>query len=701
MDFDGKEFLLQAALDQTTSAVVITTPDLDSPGPQILHVNAAFTDITGYAREEVLGLTPRILQGGKTDRTVLDQLKATLREGIAVQQCTWNYRKDGTPYRVEWNITPVRLNGEEVDYFLSVQRDVTEQYRNQKALEGETLRLNALLEAAGDAIITADDQGVIHQFNPAAERMFGYKAESMVGEKLNRLMPEPHATQHDNYIAHYERTGDKHIIGRGLELEVVRSDGSRLPVLVNVTDTGLTEPRLFVGIIHDLTDRKQAEEERLHYQVNFDAATGLPNRRYTEMLLDSAIERGRRNGKEVALAILTLPGINRIAQGFGEQVTSDLLNQAAEGLAETLEALPAFVGTGERGQFLVVIEGLESLGEGLPALVRMCQGELSTGLSEGITGTRFEPKAGAALFPDNGDDASTLLNRAELALSLSLDTQRAAFHMADPKENERLRDQLILEADLNHALEREEFFLLYQPQFDLASGNIVGAEALLRWQHPDRGVISPAEFIPLLEETGLIESVGEWLMRQALSQGMTWSGDEKPLRMAVNLSPRQFKTGRLVQEITNALATTGFPQHRLELEITESLLLENQTDIHDTLDSIQQMGIELALDDFGTGYSALSYLQSFPLHTLKIDRAFVGRIGESKQSEELLRGIVGLGQALNMDVVAEGIETEAHRLFLAGLGCPRGQGFGLARPLSAAAFADLLMADAVPAKPHG
>ena len=690
MDFSDKQPLLEAAVEQALNPILITTAELDPPGPHIVYANSAFAHVTGYSVEEVIGATPRILQGPATSRDMLDRLKAALRADQPFQGHTWNYRKDGTPYRVEWLITPVSIGNGGADYFVSVQRDITALYRTQAQLHEETRRLNALLEAAGDAIITADDQGIIHQFNPAAEQMFGLSAEAIIGTRLNQLMPEPHASQHDDYIARYERTGDPHIIGMGREVEAVHADGSQFPVALNVTDTGLTDPRLFVGILHDLTRRKQAEQERLHYHANFDTVTGLPTRRYTLTLLADAIRRSQRGERPVAVVALTLPQVTRISQGFGEEMADHLFQKAVNSLRDALANHPHFIGIGERGRFLVVLEGLEEKGLRLSVFMQELLARMGAELAEESPDLRLDPRAGAALYPDDGADEETLVAQAEAALSRSLDSDGPAFHLADPAENERLRDQLALEADLHHALERAELFLVYQPQFDLASGAIVGSEALLRWQHPERGVISPAQFIPMLEETGLIDPVGEWLLREALGQAMAWSEGDLPLPMAVNLSPRQFQSGRLLEQITDALAETGFPEQRLELEITESLLLASEDNIHQILATLQGMGIELALDDFGTGYSALSYLQAFPLTTLKIDRAFVAASSDSKQSEELLRGIVGLGRGLSMDVVAEGIETEAQRTFLRDLGCPRAQGFGLARPMTGPAFAELL-----------
>ncbi|MFW6349245.1 MAG: putative bifunctional diguanylate cyclase/phosphodiesterase, partial [Thiohalospira sp.] len=281
----------------------------------------------------------------------------------------------------------------------------------------------------------------------------------------------------------------------------------------------------------------------------------------------------------------------------------------------------------------------------------------------------------------DGTSPADLLRQTEIALARVSDSADIPYAFADPATDRALRHRLDLETELHRAVSDDEFFLDYQPQFRLSDGRMTGVEALLRWHHPERGVVSPAEFIPLLEDTGLILEVGRWILDTAAAQAKAWNASGLPrLRMAVNLSPLQVRGGRLLADIMQTLARTRLPEEQLELEITESLLIEDLEGTRRILDILQGMGIRLALDDFGSGFSALSYLHAFPFHTLKVDRTFIQAIGQSDRSQGLLRSIIEMGQNLRMDVVAEGIETEAQAAYLRAHGCEIGQGFGLARP---------------------
>lgn len=569
------------------------------------------------------------------------------------------------------------------DRLLRTIRYARRHHDQEKQLQDRNQRMEALLNSAGDAIITADGAGTIRQFNPAAEAMFGYTAEEILGQNLRRLMPEPHSSQHDDYMAHYERTREKKVIGMGRELEAVRKDGSLFPIELNVTDTGLTDPRLFVGIVRDISERKQAEAERIHFYSNFEPKTGLPQRAYTLTLLEAMVERCRGNDTGAGVLVLELGNLQRIRNGYGAETADSLLQEATTRLSDGLAAHPHILGLNQTDQFLLGLECMDSPSQRLPALVQHLLEQMQQTFE--TDGRQFDlyPRLGVAVFPDEGEDPHTLLRSAEAALTQVAEQQDSAYSFSDPHNQARMREQLELESDLRSALDNGEFFLVYQPQYRLSTGKMIGAEALLRWRHPERGVISPAQFIPLLEETGLIEEVGEWLLGEALRQGRVWHqagwGD---LHMAVNLSPRQIKSRQLLKQITTALERTGFPEDQLELEITESLLLENDSATQRTMQILQGMGIEVALDDFGTGYSALTYLHTFPLQTLKIDRAFVWTIGQSRQGEALLRGIVELGKALSMNIVAEGIENADHQTFLQQHSDLRGQGFGLGKPMS-------------------
>lgn len=553
-------------------------------------------------------------------------------------------------------------------------------------------RLDAILRTAGDAIISADDHGIIHHFNPAAERIFGYSAEEAVGQNLNILMPEPHSSRHDDYIRDYERSGEPKVIGIGRELEALRRDGSRFPIELNVTDTGLREPRLFIGIVRDITERKQREEERLHYYANYDTLTGLPNREHSLELFSTVVEQARAHEETAVLLIIRLRQFRHIAPGYGHKVADTILRQVANRLRERFNDRAAVIGRLQGSRFAVALNCFEEEEGDIPTLANELVNTLSVPYEAEGHEFRLHPKVGVAVYPGDADTVDELFSQAEAALTRIEESAHIPVAFANDTTDTSLRRQLSLDSDLHEALARDEFFLDYQPQYSLrGEGCLVGVEALLRWRHPELGIISPGEFIPLLESSGLIIDVGQWILDEAFGQARAWEKQGlPPIQMAVNLSSLQLERGGLVSEVVEAMARHDLDAERVELELTESLLISNPRHTRRQLQTLQGMGFRLAMDDFGTGYSALSYLHSFPLHTLKIDRSFIHAIGSSRQSEALLRSIVDLGRNLDMQVVAEGIETPLQLSFLRQIGCNLIQGFGLARPQSPEGVAALL-----------
>ena len=683
--------LLEAAIAQAGEAVMITTAELEQPGPRIVYVNEAFTRITGYPADECIGRTPRMLQGAETDRDLLDRLKVELREHGWFEGETWNYRKDGGRYRVRWTIAPVSGPTGGARYFVSVQRDVTELHTLREHARQETQRLDAILQSVAEAILTMDDRGHIQSVNPACEDLFRCRAEQLVGTPVATLIPDAPETPSAWCTPRKRGAGTSLASAGGCETEAVRADGTRFPVAITITDTGLDDAGRFVGALHDLTERRRIEQERLHYHANFNARTGLPNRKYTLQLLDAAIHRAARLGQHVAVVVVEIRNFGSITQGLGEEAGNQLLDAMSHALRKQLADQSHFLGVGARGRMIVVLERLARAEHNLMPLLQ----EVLTGIERDLSAHAGRTPmaticAGTALYPSDSRDADGLLGQAEAALGHALASGASTIKSADAEANARLREQLSLQADLRDAVARGELYLAYQPQAELTSGRILGAEALLRWEHPDRGTISPGVFIPMLEDSGLIDSVGRWVLAEAAQQAHAWLDRGHALRVAINLSPRQVHASSLVDPVAQILRETRLPPHLLELEITESLLLDLQPATQSVFEQLAEMGIQLALDDFGTGYSALAYLQALPLQTLKIDRTFVGGIGTSRKSEELVRGIVNLSGGLGLSTVAEGIETPTQQRFLQELGCKRGQGFGLGRPMRAEQLTCLL-----------
>lgn len=478
-------------------------------------------------------------------------------------------------------------------------------------------------------------------------------------------------------------------------LTAQNDQSSRLQALQGGARDFLSKPfdraELLVRIENMLALRR-AEEERLRFYSHYDNLTGLPNRDYCIRLLDDTL--ANRRDEPVAVLLLALQRFDRINQSLGHEAGDRFLCAFKDQMLRVLPNRQAIVGRIGGSRFLVALLGLDTTHPGdLADRLQQLLDDLQVPLR--VDDLEFRPSThiGAAIFPKDGNGARDLLTRAETALARARAQTDLAYAFADATTEARVREQIQLETELHRALEREEFFLVFQPQVALSNGHIVGVEALLRWRHPSRGVVPPDQFIPLLEETGLIIPAGEWILDRACAQARTWldalPGQER-LRIATNLSPRQFQSNNLVEQIENALSRYSIDPKQLELEVTESLLIEDFPGTHHLLTRLDDMGLRIALDDFGTGYSALTYLQAFPFHVMKVDRSFVSTVGGSTKSEALLKTIVQIGKSLELEVIAEGIETKAQLDFLRAHGCDFGQGFGLARPLPPAEVEPLL-----------
>jgi diguanylate cyclase (GGDEF)-like protein len=452
--------------------------------------------------------------------------------------------------------------------------------------------------------------------------------------------------------------------------------------------------------IENMLSLTLAEQERLRFYADFDLLTGLPNRHHTLRRIDDLLTTQEQSSQPVAILLITLQQFKRINQSFGHKVGDQLLCLQTSRLKTLLTATQSILGRVEGARFLIACSGLTSQDPKLTELVQYLIDGLQKPTVLNDIDIRPLIRIGIAVYPEDAKNTVDLLARAEIALANAAESTDVSYAFCDPDTNERVREQLELESELHRALEREEFFLVYQPQIKLETGEIQGVEALLRWQHPVRGIVSPAQFIPILEETGLIVPVGTWLLNAALQQLQQWQHCGLQLRMAINLSPRQFKSNDLLHQIRMAIEKITVPPGCVELEVTESLLVEDFPGTHQLLRTLdEELHIRIALDDFGTGYSALTYLHAFPFHALKIDRSFIAEIGCSQRSEALLCGIVQLAKSLNLEVVAEGIETYEQQQYLIQLGCDIGQGFGFARPQRPEELIDLLHAGYVQITP--
>ena len=472
-----------------------------------------------------------------------------------------------------------------------------------------------------------------------------------------------------------------------LRARLIRADGDR--------------PARIAGTFQDITERREAED-RVRFLAHFDEVTQLPNRILLMDRLRMALMAARRNRRKVATLFLDLDRFKRINDTLGHSVGDQLLASVARRLQHSVrETDTVSRQTAESDTATLVARfGGDEFVLVLPEFVRDVD---AARVAKRILDSLLEPvhleghevlvsgSIGISLFPDDGDDVETLLRNADTAMYHAKESGRGRYQFYTESMNAVAFQRLSMENSLRKALDRSEFELHYQPQVDVATGRIVGAEALIRWKHPDLGLIPPNEFIPVAEETGLIIPIGDWVLRSASRQAQAWEGAGRgPLRIAVNVSGHQFWQKNFILTVADALAEVGLPARALEIEITESVLMRQCEETVATLDELKTMGIKIAIDDFGTGYSSLAYLRRFPVDTLKVDRCFIRGIAENPDDEAMAGAIVAMAKSLKLEVVAEGVETIEQLEVLRRLGYPLAQGYLLGKPVPATVFESLL-----------
>jgi diguanylate cyclase (GGDEF)-like protein/PAS domain S-box-containing protein len=456
----------------------------------------------------------------------------------------------------------------------------------------------------------------------------------------------------------------------------VKADGSLIDVAIysrQLVHDG--RPAMLLALM-DITERKQAEA-RLAFMAQHDSLTGLPNRAMLRQHLDDRLAYTRRSGQKIAVLCVDLDGFKAVNDALGHEVGDRLLKGVAKRLRSSLRDGDFLARLGA-DEFVVIHQDITRPEDAGQLAKRLSQAISEPYLIDGHT-VVVSASAGIAIAPGDGDDAEKLLKNADLALSRPKADARGTFSFFESAMDAKAQARRKLEVDLRAAIEDCVLRPHYQPLVDLHSGRITGFEALIRWQHPERGMIPPSEFIPVAEETGLITALGGTILRRACNEAAQWPGD---VRVAVNLSPLQFRTGNLLSVVMEALKQSGLPAKRLELEITETLLMERSEHILATLHALRMLGVRMSMDDFGTGYSSLSYLRSFPFDKIKIDQSFVRGLAGNQDAQAIVRAIVNLGRGLGVTVTAEGIETEDELGCLRNEGCHEGQGylFSRARP---------------------
>ncbi|MGZ4998278.1 MAG: putative bifunctional diguanylate cyclase/phosphodiesterase, partial [Methylobacter sp.] len=445
----------------------------------------------------------------------------------------------------------------------------------------------------------------------------------------------------------------------------------------------------YVGTHIDITERKAAEEQ-IKQLAFYDPLTQLPNRRLLQERLKHGIDVERRDGKQLALLMLDLDRFKSVNDSMGHLAGDELLQQAAKRITNRLRDVDMVARLGG-DEFIVLLEDIahpEDAARVAEDIIADLSKPFCVDQGEDI---QISVSIGISLYPQHGGNPELLMDHADTALYQAKDAGRSCFAYFSEDLTIAARERIALESRLRRAIEQQDLRVFYQPQVDIASGRIVGAEALVRWQDPAEGLIPPSRFIPIAEETGLILAIGEWVLRETCRQGRQWlDAGLPPLNLAVNVSPHQFRRSDICDLVARVLNDTGFPANQLELEITESGLMENQSNATEILNCLRDQGIRLAIDDFGTGYSSLAYLKHFPLDLLKIDKSFIDDIPHLQDDMEIASSIIAMGHILGFKVLAEGVETPEQLAFLQEKGCDMYQGYIKSHPLPAEEFAGLL-----------
>ena len=606
------------------------------------------------------------------------------REELAVNKETGNMR---------WFLTtklPVRNDKGETIALVGIGRDITLRRRAERALRESEARFRSLIELSSDWYWEQDADLQFIEFEDPNNKS-SYTRTDVLGKSLKELPGT--ALLSESWIEYDDLVAERDPF-RDLELRRVADNGKTYFISL----TGLPafdengKFRGYRGIGRDISDRKRSEQH-IHFLATHDSLTSLPNRFMFSQILNLAIESAHRYHRKLAVFFIDLDRFKNINDTLGHEAGDFLLCEMAARLKQCLRASDV-VGRLGGDEFVVMLPEPENAEQ----IATVAQKILSASLDPiDINGQecRVTASIGICVYPDDGRDEQTLMKNADIAMYRAKEEGKNNYQFYSPDIEARSLERLVLENNLRMALERNEFFLHYQAKRNLLTGEIAGVEALVRWQHPQLGIISPAQFIPLAEETGLIVLIGRWVLKTACAQNVAWLNQGlPPLCMAVNLSVRQFFDEQLIDDVADALNESGMRPELLEMEITEGMVMQDAERAIRILTAIKALGVRLAIDDFGVGYSSLAQIKRFPIDTLKVDSSFIRDIPHNREDRAITEAIIAMGRTLSLTVIAEGVETKEQEAFLRDHNCDQSQGYYFSKPISSDDFVSFMKAQA-------
>ncbi|MFW5824757.1 MAG: EAL domain-containing protein [Marinobacter sp.] len=662
------ELLNRNFIEHSPAATVLTNPE-----GKITLTNPAFDSLTGKAGAEITGKSVFEVASPELAAAVDRGNQAARLAGKAITT-TEALRLHGEPRLFDAVHFPLFDQDGQLTGIGAIGTEVTEHRRLQANYE-------LMVNASMDALLLIDTEGNFVQVNQAAVELTGYREDELLSMNLCDIDADPEAGALSERLGHSmdEKAGR-------FESRWRRKNGNLRDVEISVQVFDGVVTNGFCAFVRDIT-RQRADLRRIEFLARFDALTELPNRSRFEELARHRLHSARRTGQKALLVYIDLDNFKDINDSLGHCMGDALLRELGERL-RALADRQRLLARASGDEFIALLEVPPASGEAVVATeVARIQQAISSPVS--IDGHQLlsTVSIGVALFPDDGQDYSTLYRNADTAMYAAKASGRNTYRRFDKAMQERASERQTLLAELRGARQRGELSLHYQPQLDLTEGRVVGAEALLRWHHPELGPVSPARFIPIAEESGLIVEIGEWVLRKVCLRGRAWQrAGLPPITLAVNVSAIQFQRPDLPATVARVLAETGFDGRHLELELTESVLAGDEARVADTIGQLKQHQVRVAIDDFGTGYSSMAYLNRFAVDKLKIDQSFIRDMATDHNSASVVTAIISLAHSLGLKVIAEGVETEQQVAQLRQLNCDEAQGYHFGRPMPAGAF---------------
>ncbi|MBX3639006.1 MAG: EAL domain-containing protein [Nitrosomonas sp.] len=672
---------LSLVVNQTTESIFITDPE-----GRIEYVNPAFELLTGYSAGESIGKAAGMLLPDRHDSDCCQQFRQIIACGETYKGTLINQRKNGELFYQEQVITPLKDEHGKIIHFVSTGRDITLRVH----VERERAWLTAILEATPDLVAIFEPNGYLRYLNGAGRRLLGISPEEDISQhRMQDLFIEDIA-QH--IIAEIFTSVQQNGVWNG-EAILRIAHSKELPVSqVVLAHCGNGSGIEYLSTIaRDISERKHFEAE-LQHQATHDSLTNLPNRFFLIDRFASALEYARRHGSCVAILFLDMDNFKRVNDSLGHAAGDILLQQIAGRLQNCMRTNDTVARHGG-DEFTIIVGELDD-----PEYILCILYKLRIAIEQPVEVNLHEVyvtfSIGVAVYPYDGSEIEDLLRHADAAMYQAKSAGPNQYRFYAPEMNARGHELLVLETELRYAMEHEEFVLYFQPQIDLRNNRVIGVEGLIRWQHPIRGLVSPADFVPLLEKSGMIIQVGEWVLRQACRAHRCWSAlGFDDLRVSINVSATQFNDVDLLEKVQCVLQEEHMPYQALEFEITENILMRDPVNATSVLKAVRALGIRIAIDDFGTGYSSLAYLKCFPLDVLKIDQTFVRDIINDSDDAAIVEASISLAHKLGLEVIAEGVETEQQLAFLNMRGCDLVQGYYLGRPMPMPQVIELLQSN--------